>query len=164
MAGGDRPRSDRRFRAQAMKTYEHILTATDFSELSRRATLRAADLAEHYGARLTLFHVIEHFPEDIPNDFVPPENRDPKAYLADRAKTRLTELSRLIGHVRSESKVKLSTRSAKSEILQFARYGGIDLVVLGTHGHRGLGDVLGSTAGGVVHAAPCDVLAVRGPE
>ena len=36
-----------------------------------------------------------------------------------------------------------------------------DLIVTGSHGRHGIGRVLGSTANGVLHAAPCDVLVVR---
>ena len=36
-----------------------------------------------------------------------------------------------------------------------------DLIVLGTHGRHGLGLLLGSTASGVLHGCPCDVLTVR---
>ncbi|HHQ41669.1 MAG TPA: universal stress protein, partial [Chromatiales bacterium] len=36
-----------------------------------------------------------------------------------------------------------------------------DLIVLGSHGRRGLTRLLGSTADAVLHSARCDVLAVR---
>ena len=36
-----------------------------------------------------------------------------------------------------------------------------DLIVVGSHGRHGLALLLGSTASGVLHGAPCDVLAVR---
>lgn len=39
---------------------------------------------------------------------------------------------------------------------------GADLIVIGSHGRKGLSRVmLGSTANGVLHGAPCDVLTVR---
>lgn len=48
------------------------------------------------------------------------------------------------------------------EIRAYAEEIGADLVVLGTHGRHGLARLmLGSTANGVVHGAPCDVLTVR---
>ncbi len=145
-----------------MNPYRHILLATDFSELALNAAYRATDLAEHYKARLTIFHVIEHFPEDLPNDFIPPEDKDPKTYLSQQAREKLKTLAVEIGRPDAEISVKFSSRSAKAEILQFARYGGVDMLVLGTHGQPGVGDFVGSTACGVVQHAPCDVLAVRG--
>jgi universal stress protein A len=36
-----------------------------------------------------------------------------------------------------------------------------DLIVIGTHGPRGIKLLLGSTANGVLHGAKCDVLAVK---
>ncbi|HSM69805.1 MAG TPA: universal stress protein [Xanthomonadales bacterium] len=47
------------------------------------------------------------------------------------------------------------------EIHRFVDENDIDLVVLGTHGQRGVQLLLGSTANAVVHGAICDVLAVR---
>ena len=57
----------------------------------------------------------------------------------------------------------LSAHSARAEIVQFAQTRGIDLIVLGARGRRGLAQMLvGSTAAGVVRAAPCDVVVARG--
>ena len=47
------------------------------------------------------------------------------------------------------------------EIREMAAELGADLIVLGTHGRHGLGLLLGSTATGVLHGCPCDVLTVR---
>lgn len=48
------------------------------------------------------------------------------------------------------------------EIKAQAKEFGADLVVIGSHGRHGLsGMMLGSTANGVLHGAPCDVLTVR---
>jgi universal stress protein A len=57
--------------------------------------------------------------------------------------------------------VVLDSRSAKQEIVDFAKQAGVDLIVLGSHGRRGLAAWLGSTAAGVMHRAACDVLTVR---
>lgn len=47
------------------------------------------------------------------------------------------------------------------EIHRFAEENGIDLIVIGTHGQKGVQLLLGSTANSVLHGASCDVLAVR---
>jgi len=57
--------------------------------------------------------------------------------------------------------VRFSMGSAKHEIVRFAREQNIDLIVAATHGRHGITAILGSTTIGVMHSAPCDVLAVR---
>ncbi len=69
----------------SMQAYRHILVATDFSEFSEPAAQRAAELAQRYGADLTLIHILEHFPEDIPIDSIAPEDVDPQKFLTDPA-------------------------------------------------------------------------------
>ncbi len=59
---------------------------------------------------------------------------------------------------------KVTTRIGRPavEIKVYAEEIGADLVVLGSHGRHGLtGMILGSTANGVLHDCPCDVLTVR---
>ncbi len=49
------------------------------------------------------------------------------------------------------------------EIVRFARARRVDLIVMGTHGRRGLAKLfVGSVADRVVAAASCPVLTVRG--
>jgi universal stress protein A len=144
-----------------MKNYSKILCPTDFSKHCRKAVERAKDLAGKYGAGITLLHVIDYFPEEIPNDWIPPEDRDPKQFLIDRATGMMQDLAAelSLGDVRME--VLLSDRSAKHEIVDFAGREGMDLIVLSSHAHHGIFSMLGSTAAGVVHTAPCDVMVVR---
>ena len=81
-----------------MKDYQRILVGTDFSEASMAAAHRGADLAHRYNARLILLHVIEHFPEDIPNDPIAPENVDPAAFYQERARQNILELAERLGN------------------------------------------------------------------
>ena len=48
-----------------------------------------------------------------------------------------------------------------SEIRRFAKENAMDLIVLGTHGQKGVQLLLGATANSVLHGSSCDVLAVR---
>uniref|UniRef100_UPI0035614A7D universal stress protein n=1 Tax=Zhongshania sp. TaxID=1971902 RepID=UPI0035614A7D len=48
-----------------------------------------------------------------------------------------------------------------SQIHELAKTLEVDLVIVGSHGRKGLALLLGSTANGVLHGADCDVLAVR---
>ena len=56
-----------------MKTYQHILLATDFSDAGEAAARRAVELAGCCDAKLSLLHVVDYFPEDMPVDYVNPE-------------------------------------------------------------------------------------------
>jgi universal stress protein A len=47
------------------------------------------------------------------------------------------------------------------EIRRFAEENDMDLIVLGTHGQKGVQLLLGATANSVLHGSSCDVLAVR---
>ena len=51
--------------------------------------------------------------------------------------------------------------SPAHEIHRFAKENDIQLIVIGTHGQKGLQLLLGSTANAVLHGASCDVLSVR---
>jgi universal stress protein A len=47
------------------------------------------------------------------------------------------------------------------EIRRFAEENGMELIVVGTHGQKGVQLLLGATANSVLHGSNCDVLAVR---
>jgi universal stress protein A len=53
------------------------------------------------------------------------------------------------------------TGSPKYEITTWAEEHDADLIVMGSHGHRRMFAMLGSTTDGVIHRAGCDVLMVR---
>jgi universal stress protein A len=144
-----------------LSDYKNILVAADFSEAGEAAAKRAGNLAERFGASLTLLHVLEHFPEDLPVDVIPPEDVDPQTYLIDRIRGQLEKLSAGIGQPGAAREIVVSTHSANREIVQYAQKHNIDLIVVGCHGQHGLMGTPGSTANGVMHAATVDVLAVR---
>ncbi len=144
-----------------MNSYQRILCATDFSDHCIAAAERAADMANRYGAELILLHVVEYFPEQRSNQEIAPEDVDPAVYREQQARTSLAELARHLGADDTAQEVRFTSRSARHEIVRFAEEEGIDLIVLATHGRHGITHILGSTANGVMHDAPCDVLAVR---
>lgn len=144
-----------------MENYRHVLVATDLSPAGAEAALRGADLAGRYGARLTLLHVIEHFPEDEPTSRIAPEDMDPAAFLVRRVEAGLIQLAGRLGREDAERKVVVTTRSAQHEILRFAGDEHADLIVLAFRGLHRLPGLIGSTAGGVVGSAPCDVMVIH---
>jgi nucleotide-binding universal stress UspA family protein len=80
--------------------------------------------------------------------------RRQQAYRADKAQAGRTALLRVVSHLRLEAPAE--------EIAQTAADLEADLVVVGTHGRRGISRLLlGSVAEAVVRLAPCPVFVVR---
>jgi len=141
--------------------YTNIIAAIDFSPAARHVIERAVDLASHYDSRLSLIHVYEYFPPldiaDTPLGSVSWGINEQE--LVELHRNQLDKLAAehgdppLLHH--------LLTGNPRDEIIRHVREQEIDLIVIGSHGRRGIGRLLGSTAAAVLHHAPCDVLAVR---
>ncbi len=142
-----------------MGGYRHILLAVDFSPDAEIVGTRAVELAGRYGAHLSLLHVIEQVPVDPANDMVVPEQILLDEQLLTTARESLEKLAYRLGIPEAQRWVELGT--TKNEIIRVAKEQRVDLIVVGSHGRHGLALLLGSTANAVLHAAPCDVLAVR---
>lgn len=144
-----------------MKPPTRILVPTDFSEASQRAAEMAIMVAERFGAELQLLHVIE--PQvmayaGVP--FAPVVNFVAEAEQA--ARHALTnEEERLRQRITVHSSVRMG--AAWSEIIEEAKERDCGMIVMSTHGHRGLARALiGSTAEKVVRVAPVPVLTLHG--
>lgn len=143
-----------------MNNYQHILLAVDFFEQSDIVINRASDLANRYQAKLSIVHVVDSLPiTDAGYGMDIPFNLDLTAELMASAKKRLAELAQKL--TVAEDCQWLEMGSPKTEIIRIATENQVDLIVVGSHGRHGLALLLGSTANGVLHYAPCDVLAVR---
>jgi nucleotide-binding universal stress UspA family protein len=119
-----------------------VLFATDFSTASQRAGIAANGLAQQWGSRLHIVHVVPRLID--PGD------------SADRLKRLVAEADE---RLRMETAL-LSGRVAQ-QIICYARDKRIGLIVLGTHGRTGVSHaLLGSVAESVVRLAPCPVLSV----
>jgi nucleotide-binding universal stress UspA family protein len=141
-----------------MIALKHILVATDFGEASEAALTYGRALAASFGAELHVLHVIE-------NLFLRAVVADP-AVLEAAARWRLSD--RLTaddcGVGRARAVIRQSDQPA-DEIVSYAKWEAIDLIVMGTHGRTGAARVFtGSVAERVVRLAPCPVLTVRHPE
>ncbi|WP_455199175.1 universal stress protein [Kaarinaea lacus] len=139
--------------------YQHILCALDLNEDNITVAIRAAELARHDKARLSLIHVVEFFPIDPANELVLPQQQQIEEQLVARSKEVIARVAGELGiEDVSENVVSGST---KSEIISFAKDHEVDLIVIGNHGRHGISRLLGSTANAVLHHAPCDVLTVH---
>jgi universal stress protein A len=138
--------------------YQRILVGVDFSPHSVRAVRRALDLAHRYGGRVNLVHAVEN-PVYYDQDYGPVAALDIDLELMEAAKGRMQQLIGELDAGDLPSDVLFG--SPKGVILSQAEALHGDLIVVGTHGHRGIARLLGSTANAVSHNARCDVLTVH---
>jgi nucleotide-binding universal stress UspA family protein len=138
-----------------------IMLATDFSPASELALPHALTIAGHYRSTLYVAHVIS--PEFM--DLLPPESTATMFLDAHRSAQHDMEPLLTAASQRGVSCQPLIGEGVIGDVLQdMIRQNGIELMVLGTHGRRGLRKlVLGSVAEEVFRAAPCPVLTV-GPK
>lgn len=140
-----------------------ILFPTDFSDCSRQALNHALFLAENFDAELHMLHAVVLHQEDPAN---PDLQFTSDVELLDRlSKIAQTRLAELAERTTTQVKVRQVERrgfSASVVILEYADEVDADLVVMGTHGHRGAARFfLGSVAEQVVRHAHCPVLTLR---
>ncbi len=141
-----------------MNGYKKILLVVDLSEDSSIIGERAKVIAECYQSTITLLHVVEYVPVEPMGEALLPTVQI-EGELVDRARTKLAELAKRLGL--ADSLQIVETGSIKSEIVRAAQKLGADLIVLGSRERHGLAILLNFTEDSILHAAPCDVLAVR---
>jgi nucleotide-binding universal stress UspA family protein len=147
-----------------MMEIKSILFPTDFSEGSSQALQYAVDMTKKYGARLYVVHVIYDIAKAT-GWYVPHVSMD-QMYkdIEEGAKKELERfgVEELSGLKNLERSVVMGV--PHEEIINFAKKNKIDIIVMGTHGRKGIDRILfGSTAAQVVRFAPCPVLTVRLP-
>jgi universal stress protein A len=145
-----------------MATYQRILVAVDLSSESE-LVLRKAQLIGNPNAELHLVYVQE--PMDNVYVGIVPQSAafsglgDLEAQLGEELKQKLKTLGENFS-VPSDHQHILHGSPAH-EVHRFAKENNTELIVIGTHGQKGLQLLLGSTANSVLHGAGCDVLSVR---
>lgn len=141
-----------------MGEYKKILLVVDLSEDSRIVGERAKVVAHCYQSQITLLHVVEYVPVEPMGEALLPTVQI-ESELVDRARTKLRELAQQLSLDHCQQLVE--TGSIKTEIVRAAQRLGSNLIVLGSRERHGLAILLNFTEDTVLHAAPCDVLAVR---
>jgi nucleotide-binding universal stress UspA family protein len=139
---------------------KHILVPTDLSEGAEYALDYACELARLLGAQVHLLNVIT-----IPALGVPELGVALTASMIDQLvvdnQAAIDQLA-LTHCTKERGQAMVRTGDARDVINQTAKELGIDLIVMGTHGRRGISRaLLGSVAETVVRSAPCAVLTVR---
>lgn len=141
------------------KSYSHVLWASDLSENAGLIGGRAQDVAQRYGAKLSVLHVVAYLPPfEFGGELALPPYREIEDQIVEQARQRLSVAAKEFSI--PEDRRHVVTGAARNEIVFFSKDNSVDLIVLGRHSRRGLGLLLGSTANGVLHSATCDVLAI----
>ena len=145
-----------------MSGYRKIAVAIDLSSESNAILQRAVDVAADDG-EIHLIYVQE--PMDSVYMGVVPYG--PVFVGMDEVEENLrAELREKLDAIGEKHDIPAECRhflngTPAREIHRFAEENGIELIVLGTHGQKGVQLLLGATANSVLHGASCDVLAVR---
>lgn len=141
-----------------MGTYRRILLVVDLGEQSERIGERARDLAALTGAELSILHVVEYVPVEPMGETLLPAVQIEEE-LVQRATAGLAEFAGRLGL--GDARREVTAGNVKAEIVRAAQEQQADLIVLGCRERRGPSILVNLTEDTVLHAAPCDVLAVR---
>jgi nucleotide-binding universal stress UspA family protein len=144
--------------------YKRILVPVDGSETSNKALVAALQMARENGGRVRLVHTLDELAYltgfEVSGDLLKVARDYAQKVLEDAL-----DMARSAG-VPSESRLVEASGARLGEVVaDEARSWEADLVVVGTHGRRGMSRMLlGSGAEQVLRLAPVPVLAVRSTE
>ena len=145
-----------------MSGYRKIAVAIDLSSESDAILKRAADVSAPDGE----IHMI-YVQEPMDSVYMGVVPYGPVFVGMDEVEENLrSELRQKLDDIGEKFNVPVNARHFLSgtparEIHSFAKENDVDLIVLGTHGQKGVQLLLGATANSVLHGSSCDVLAVR---
>ena len=140
----------------------HILLPIDFSDCSLDAYEYAVNLEKSFDASVTLVHAFEPFSYSL--DFTlshPGEDRQHR----EEVEARLDSLTKAFTREGLRANYVIKNKPASEAIIDALTESGADLLVMGTHGHRGLRRlIMGNVAAAVLRQSPVPVLTVKSPK
>ena len=145
--------------------YKHILLPTDGSQLSNVAIDNGLLFAKAVGAKVTGLYVIVQRPPDSFEDYAPIDVKTPGATHAAAEEARQClypiEARAQAAGVPCET-MSLQSESPHQAIIQAARLRGCDLIVMASHGRKGItGELVGSETARVITNCTIPVLVYR---
>jgi nucleotide-binding universal stress UspA family protein len=141
--------------------WQWIIHPTDFSVAGEAAFAQALEIAGREGAELILVHVLEPI-SPFPDGDYRTRRRELRTVLETTARRALDPLLSRAKQARVAASGVVMEGWPPEEIVRLARKRRADLIVIGTHGRRGMKRLLlGSVAERVILLAPCPVLTVR---
>jgi nucleotide-binding universal stress UspA family protein len=145
--------------------YKRILVPVDGSQTSNRALVAALQMARDGGGSIRLIHVIEELAQVIAYDPYGASSGDLSKVMRENGQQTLTkalDIARSAGVSADQRLVEAAGQRLAEAVHKEAAAYGADLIVLGTHGRRGLSHLmLGSVAAAVVHESKVPVLVVK---
>ena len=147
----------------------NILCPVDFSDFSKRAIRYASEIAGHFGARLIVQHTVPVPTALIPEGPAVISTQEMLQMSREEAKKEIHAMISASGVEAAGAKnvlVVVNAGDVKDHIVKTVGEQNVDLVVMGTHGHKGLSRlVLGSVAEHIIHEIVfCPVLVVSHPQ
>ena len=162
-----------------MSAYTHVLVAAALAADHERILPRATQLAQMFGAKLTLMHVVDEreaggeLQMPIEGQIIEPGSYVPRGSgplsagigygghrLERAAHAFLDDLAREAGLPDVATAVVASSAVGRA-IVEMAQQRAVDLIVVGGRAHTWLSWLFGGTTDAVVHRASCDVLVVH---
>jgi nucleotide-binding universal stress UspA family protein len=146
--------------------FKHILIPTDGSTLSNKAVKRGLELARGMRARVTAIHVVPEF-SFVPDEGMVSLSPELRAKLEEDSRRRARELLDGIGRQAKAKRVRCDSVVAVGDspyehIIETAKKKKCDLIVMASHGRRGLSSLLlGSETAKVLLHTQVPVLVVR---
>ena len=141
-----------------MSGYQKLLVLLDLSDDSEQVAIAGRDLAAYSRAALVLLHVVEFIPvEPMGESLMPTVQIEDE--LMKRSRDKLADLAARLGLTGAALRVEAG--NTKAEILRVAEEEHADLIVLGSRERHGLAILVNFTEDTILHAAHCDLLAVR---
>ena len=145
-----------------MKKFKKILFPIDFSEVSSEIVPYVISLANKLKAEVHIIFVVRRL-ENCRSIFVSHaavENFEMEIVLG--AETKMDEFVEAFFNSIIRPKTKILIGDIIEEIIKYIKTKGIDLVIIGTHGRKGMDRIiLGSIADKVIKSAPVPVLSVN---
>jgi universal stress protein A len=141
-----------------MAAYKKLLVLLDLSDNSEQVLVAARDFAAYSQAAIVILHVVEFIPvEPMGESLMPTVQIEDE--LLQRARGKLAGLCAQLNLHDSSARVEVG--NTKAEILRVAKEEAADLIVLGSRERHGLAILVNFTEDTILHAAHCDVLAIR---
>jgi manganese transport protein len=135
--------------------FSKIGVAIDYSAVDAKVLSHAQTLAKGYGAKLYLFHIVEGVGGQI-------FGSDAYDDEARHDKEQIEAFARKIRETGVEVSVLLGFGRVPEQIVKLSKESGIDLLIMGGHGHRGLKDIFfGTSVSKVRHGLGVPVLVVQ---